>query len=167
MRSLCVLTFLIATTCWRAASATCDGPPRPDVAKAFTSASAVFLGNVEGVRLDPADRDPNLQNVTEIVTMRVLVAWKGDARPGDVIELRTPIGPDACGDSAQNNPPWVKDLEERTVKLSGIWIVYAQGGPPFALYTDTRSMPLESGASDLDVLYRLSKPLARRRAGVE
>jgi hypothetical protein len=83
------------------------------------------------------------------------------------MELRTPIGPDACGDSALNNPTWVEDVEKRTVKFSGIWIVYAQGGPPFALHTDTRSMPLEYGASDLAKLYRLSKRLAGNRAGVE
>jgi hypothetical protein len=135
--------------------------------KAFKSASAVFLGNVEAVRLDPAGADPNLQNVTELVTMRVLEVWKGGVRPGDVIELRTPLGPDACGDSAVNNPPWVEDVEKRTIKFSGIWIVYARGDPPFALYTDSRSFPLEYGASDLAKLYRLSRPLARKRAGVK
>jgi hypothetical protein len=148
--SLLCLASSVARQSWA-----CSAPPPPTVERAFLSARAVFLGKVIAVTHFPDPADPSGRVVYEDATFTILETWKGDVRPGGEITLRTRLGLGSCGVSALNDPPWLEEANSAPTKLSGLWLVYADGDEPFELSGSGRSSPLEfGGIGDLPELYK-------------
>ena len=119
---------------------------------------AQLVSSVQHSTADNAD----VRAITEEATFRVIEAFKGGLRSGDLLAIRSNLGPmGPCGVSAKNSPVWLerwKNGKAIATHLSGRWVIYGQGKEPFELNMCSHSAPAESGgAYELRRLRALTK----------
>jgi len=130
----------------------CSGSPSK-LAYAFEHADVVVVAQLVSSELTPTDGDTSGRLVTENAVFKVMESFKGSLAKGDLLQVRTSLGPGSCGRSARNNPPWIESFDERTgkpvvPKLSGKWLIYGSGQEPYELSMLMRAAPLEYGGQD-------------------
>jgi hypothetical protein len=131
----------------------CSGPPPPSIEDALRDARVVVLAQVMSTKQHTVGATKGRPVTLEEATFRVIRTFKGSFRPGDLLPTRSLIGPGPCGMSARNSPVWLTEVEKKgaepvPAKLSGRWVIFGQGHPPFALDMGGRSIPLEAGGED-------------------
>jgi hypothetical protein len=143
----------------------CSCMPMRSVTASYGEATAVFQGKVISRSLEP-DRDnkgnPEAGYFVEHAAFVVERAWKG-TRVGQVIRVRSHVGPGVCGISCRNDPPWMLDRPTKKgslgvpAKISDEWLIFAEGQEPFEISMCTRSTPLNiwTAHEDIENLDRL------------
>jgi hypothetical protein len=153
----------------------CSCPEPRDVDAEFWAARAVMLVEVLSSDRIPADgaRTPPRQFDVERARVRVLVAWKGPIRPGDIVILESPQT-GTCGRNTTNDPPWALTDDEadtgarqldtrRRAALPKTWLVYGYGDQPWALTGCSRSDPADWVPLDIEALDRLAPRKTQRK----
>ena len=143
----------------------CSCAPLPDVAASYDEASVVFLGRVISITRTPeanAAGDLTWLTFTEDAEFVIEKAWK-NTQVGHHIHFRAEnLGSGRCSLSAFPVPEWRDEYATEGVPpeaLSGRWIIYAYGIPPFSISMCSRSrvyfLPASSGDEHaLDELLR-------------
>lgn len=142
--ALCLLGGSVAFACSGSA---------PKLEDAFNHADVIVVAQLVAAELIPAEGDTSGRLVTESAVFKVMESFKGALAKGDLVHVRTNLGPGSCGRSARNNPPWIESFDERTgkpvvPKLSGKWLIYGTGQEPYELSMLMRAAPLEYGGQD-------------------
>jgi len=141
--ALCLLGSSIASAC--------SGSP-PKLEDAFNHADAVVVAQLVSTELTPTEGDTSGRMVTENAVFKVIESFKGSFAKGDLLHVRTNLGPGSCGRSTKNNPAWIESFDERgkpiVPKLSGKWLIYGSGQEPYELSMLTRAAPMEFGGDD-------------------
>ena len=145
----CVIPLAVAFGC------SCAYPK--STKDAFDEAKFVVLG--EAVATKQHRPDPSKPSfIVEDDVFRVILAFKGGLRPGELFRVRSVIYPEGgCGLSAKNSPVWLYERKGHPLRLSGIWVIYG-GTQPFSLTECGPSKPIEAGGiMDLYKLVQLTK----------
>lgn len=141
----------------------CSCAPPKSTEEAFKEAEVVVLGEAISITHQPSEASPQSVIVEDDV-FRVILAFKGNLKPGDLFRVRSVIyRAGGCGLSAENSPVWIYERNGHPVHLSGIWVVYGGKRQPFTLSGCGPSKPIEGGGlGDLQDLARLTdKPSAK------
>lgn len=119
------------------------GSHSEQVVAEYASASAVFSAQVEGIE------HVELHGTrTRMARVRVQQVWKGALQPGTSLQVVS---------DSEHGPMYCGYLAEPGMSL----MVYARGGPPYALHTCSLTGTLEAAAGDLALLAELAA-LARQ-----
>lgn len=116
-------------------------------------ARVVFVAELLSLKQAPApEAKKYLTEDAEFVVSEVL---KGRVVVGQKVRIRSRLGPGPCGRSAQDDPPWLEQIETpggptNPAAISRKWLIYGHGSEPYELSLCDRSMPLSHrGSSDL------------------
>jgi hypothetical protein len=143
-----ILLFALAIFCQTDAMA-CSCGPRGSVESALRDATVVVVADVVSIEQYSATGQPNSRYIIEEATFKIVETLKGALRPGDLLPIRSNLGPAGpCGVSAKNSPVWletVKNGKSMAIPLSGRWVIYGQGKAPFELDPCSHSTPIEAG----------------------
>jgi hypothetical protein len=147
MRTL-IFSIAFVVTLIAGEAVACNCPPRTMVEE-YRESTAVFLGKIVSVSQKPLkdkQRGATPHFVVEYATMAVLKAWKG-TKIGQIVRLRSEIGPGPCGISCRNNPPWLLETRPHSrktapAKVSDRWLVYGYNREPYELSLCSRSLPI-------------------------
>jgi hypothetical protein len=127
----------------------CSCGPRENVKSAVREAAVVVIADVVSIEQHRIAREKDSSDITEEVKFRVVETFKGPKKPGDLLSIRSNLGPaGSCGISAKNSPVWleaVKDGKSTATRLSGRWVIFGYGKSPFELNMCGHSAPMESG----------------------
>jgi hypothetical protein len=138
LKTLLLLALSLPVVFAPAMAVSCGG--RAPVRQAFGSASEVFSAYVEEIYTGPGFG----RNDIRLARLRVLQAWKGSLKPGEVVSA-----------TAEDSIHFISDgfvpLQHSSV------LVYASGTQPFMLHACSRTTSLEAGSDDIPVLNRLSR----------
>jgi len=151
MRSILTTLFLVGAVLFDCPALACSCGPRGSVESALQNATVVVLAQlVSSVQHSTAD-NADVRAITEEATFRVIETFKGGLRSGDLLAIRSNLGPmGPCGISAKNSPVWLemaKNGKSVATHLSGRWVIYGQGKGPFELDMCSHSAPIESGGA--------------------
>ena len=142
----------------------CNGPPPPDVDNALRTANLVVVAQFVSTEQHPSAGDTSGRYTTEEALFQVVKALKGPYVQGDLIHIRSHLGPGLCGMSAKNNPVSIESIDQdgkpSAPTLSGAWLIYGYGTEPYDLDRLTRTKPMEfGGETEVEELRRfVSKP---------
>lgn len=150
------LASILLATFGRAEACSCSldsGAEEIQIKHEFEEARVVFVAELLAVKLTPvADVPKYLTEDAEFLVSEVL---KGGIVAGQKVRIRSSLGPGPCGRSAQNDPPWLEQIEtsgrlSKPAAISKEWLIYGHGSEPYELSLCDRSMPLSHrGSSDL------------------
>lgn len=128
----------------------CSCPMPGSVREALAKATVVFRGSAVSVSVDqnPIGTNTVRTYVTERATVQVLEVWKGSLKVGDRVSVESSVGVGACGRSLTNSPSSIDEVlpggEIAPMKLSGEWIIFADGEQPFQVSLCSLSRPIEA-----------------------
>jgi hypothetical protein len=155
-----------AIACWvllylyTSSAIACNGPPAPGAEQALSEANMVVVAEVVSTALHPTLGDTSGRFLTENAVFKVLEAFKGPYRRGDLVKIVSNLGPGQCGMSATNHPVSIesigRDGKPFATTLSGVWLIYGYGDGPYDLDIITRTKPMEfGGAAEVKQLRQL------------
>jgi hypothetical protein len=127
----------------------------------YRDANAVFLAQVVSVQLHSYPDG----NQIESGALKVIEAWKGPHRVGDLVAFRSNVSPGGCGVSVINRPVWVETIDPAThatttPPIKGNWVIYAYGVAPYEVGHCTRSRPVDlDGSKELKLVRELAERL--------
>jgi hypothetical protein len=162
------LVVILAGLGSEACACSCSKPMRIELA--LREARLIVIAEAVSVEQHPRYGNANPTAVTEDAQFKVIETLKGARRPGDVLHIRSELGPGACGVSARNSPVWLETMVKGKPvgrPLSGRWLIYvmadaSRGPTAIELSLCGRSSPLEvNGAKEARRLHSL---IARQRA---
>lgn len=158
MRNLLAVLLIISCFIPSLEAFGCSCAPPKTAKEAFEEAQVVVLGEAITIRQHRSGA-PQQSILVEDDVFRVILAFKGGLRPGDLFRVRSLIyQAGGCGLSAKNSPVWLYEKKGHPLHLSGIWVVYGGKQQPFTLTGCGPSKPLEAGGlGDLQDLAQLTE----------
>lgn len=153
MRRLLVVLLALSCAIPLAGAFGCSCASPKSTRDAFDEANVVVLGQAIAIKQHPSGASRQSPIVEDDV-FRVILAFKGALRPGEVFRVRSVIyAAGGCGLSARNSPVWLYRRKGLPLRLSGIWVIYGGGKQPFTLSGCGSSKPIEAGG--IEDLYKL------------
>lgn len=153
MRLLLVVFMALSCVVPLADAFGCSCTSPISIRDAFDEADVVVLGQAVAIKQHRPGA-PQQSPIVEDDVFRVIMAFKGTLKPGEIFRVRSVIYPDgACGLSARNSPAWLYERKGHPLRLSGIWVIYGGKKQPFTLSGCGPSKPIEAGG--IEDLYRL------------
>lgn len=147
----------------------CSPLPPPSVEVALREAK--FVVSVKPISIHQQRiLEKDYSYVIEKVAFKVLESFKGPYEPGSVLHFITSLAPGTCGVSVRNHPVWVLGVDKQgkpyAPVLSGRWLIYGNGHPPYQLEALGRTQPMEaSGEADVEKLRSMLRVKRHRAVG--